>query len=104
MERLLARNVGETAATFLASEIATQIVLRVGAGAAQQLGISFGVLGTGAAYSLSTLGVSFVAGVIVDYLLDFIYAQHGKRHAGYIAIFGILNGVDIEIRRRRYPI
>lgn len=51
---------------LVGSEIAAAITIRVGIAVATRLGVSSAILGTGTAAAPETLGVSIVAGIIVD--------------------------------------
>jgi len=63
---------------IVGSEIATAITIRVGIAVAENLGVSSVILGTGTAGSLETLGVSFVAGIIVDQIVGWIIGWYDK--------------------------
>jgi hypothetical protein len=60
------------------SEIATAITIRVGTAVAARLGVSTTILGTGVAASTETLGVSIVAGIIVDWIAGRIIGWYYK--------------------------
>lgn len=52
--------------SFVAGEVAAQVAVRVATAVASRLGVSAGVLGTGAAAGWATFGVGLVAAVVVD--------------------------------------
>jgi hypothetical protein len=56
---------------LVGSEIAAAII-RVGIAAAARLGVSATILGTGMAAGSETLGVSFLAGLIVDQIVGWL--------------------------------
>lgn len=60
-----ARSAGGEVVSLIAGEVLTQVAIR--------LGISAGILGTGAAASPYTLGLGIVVGVIVDQLVTWAY-------------------------------
>ncbi len=57
---------------LVGSEIAAAIAIQVGKAIATRLGVSAGVLGTGAALGPETLGVSILAGIVVDQGISWI--------------------------------
>jgi hypothetical protein len=57
---------------LVGSEIAAVITVRVGIAVAERLGVSAAILGTGAAGGLETVGVSIVAGIIVDQIAGWV--------------------------------
>ncbi len=59
------RSAGGEVVSLIAGEVLTQVAIR--------LGISAGILGTGAAASPYTLGLGIVVGVIVDQLVTWVY-------------------------------
>jgi hypothetical protein len=81
VERLLSRNMKETAAkeltSFVLGDVAGHLAVRVMSAAATRLGISAALLGSGAYSGVATLGITLVAGVVVDYLLDFVLREFG---------------------------
>ena len=81
LQPTLCRELGVTAgrevASFVAMDVATQMVLRVSEAVAAELGISAGVLGTGAASTVETLGVGLVVGIVVDALLGRVMRAFG---------------------------
>jgi hypothetical protein len=77
LSRELGVTAGREAASFVAMDVATQVILRVTEAVAAELGISAGILGTGAASSVETLGVGLVVGVVVDALLGRLMRAFG---------------------------
>ncbi|MGA8611150.1 MAG: hypothetical protein WB760_05445, partial [Xanthobacteraceae bacterium] len=73
------------ASSFIASDIAAQISLRILTAVTARLGLSGGILGSGAALSVETLGVGLVAAVLVDKLLDVVMHRAGYDPEGDIA-------------------
>ncbi len=71
--------------SFVGSEIAAQVVIEIGVALAADLGISGGILGTGAYAGTMTFGVGLVAGILVDMTLDFVIRQAGYDPEGEIA-------------------
>lgn len=57
---------------LVGSEIATAIAIRVGLAVAERLGVSAGIMGTATAAGPETLGVSIVAGLIVDQIASWL--------------------------------
>lgn len=63
---------------LVGSEIAAAIAIRVGIAVASRLGASTAILGTGAAAGAETLGVSIVAGMIVDQIASWVIGWYYK--------------------------
>lgn len=63
---------------MVGSEIATAITIRVGIAVAARLGVSTAILGTGTALGAETLGVSIVAGLIVDQIASWMIGWYYK--------------------------
>jgi hypothetical protein len=59
--------------------------MEIGASLATELGISGGILGTGAYSGAMTFGVGLVAGILVDMTLDWLIRQAGYDPEGEIA-------------------
>ena len=57
---------------LLGSEIAAVIAIRVGTAVATRLGVSAAILGTGAAAGPETLGVTVIAGILVDQIAGWV--------------------------------
>jgi hypothetical protein len=72
--------------SFVGSEIAAQIVAEIGTSLAVRLGLSGGILGTGAYSGTVTFGIGLVAGILVDMALDWIIRQAGYDPEGEIAV------------------
>lgn len=70
---------------FIGAEIATQLLMEIGVSLATELGISGGILGTGAYSGTFTFGVGLVAGILVDMTLDWVIRQAGYDPEGEIA-------------------
>lgn len=62
----------------IGSEIGAAIAMRVGVAVAARLGVSSVILGTGAAASPETVGVSIVAGIIVDQIAGWLIGWYSK--------------------------
>jgi hypothetical protein len=77
------------AASFVGSEIATAITLKVGAAVMARLGVSAGILTTGAASGWATFGIGLVIGFVVDQAIGEI-----MKAAGYDAEARIAARVD----------
>jgi len=69
--------IGREVGLLVATEIATQVAIQAGRAAAAEMGVQTGVLGTGAASALETLGVGLVIAVILDYILDAVFKAAG---------------------------
>jgi len=72
-------------ASLVGGEIATIAVLEIGTSLATHMGISGGVIGTGAYAGAVTFGVGLAAGIMVDMALDFIMREGGYDPEGEIA-------------------
>ena len=77
--------VGREALTWVSADIATNVTASLATALAERLGISAGVLGTGAASGVATLGVGIAAGFVVDAVLDRVLRAMGHDPAGDIA-------------------
>lgn len=71
--------------SFVSGEIAAQIAVRVASAVAARLGVSAGVLGTGAAAGWATFGVGLVAAVVIDVAIHRATKAAGYDPAGRIA-------------------
>ena len=69
--------VGREALTWVSADIATNVTASLATALAERLGISAGVLGTGAASGVATLGVGIAAGFVVDAVLDRVLRAMG---------------------------
>jgi hypothetical protein len=69
--------VGKEVVSFVAMDVATQIVLRIGQVAAAELGVETAILGSGAASGLVTIGIGLVVGLIVDQVVAWLLKQAG---------------------------
>jgi len=78
--------VAREVASFVVSDIAANISLRILAEITAQLGLSGGILGSGAALSVETLGMGLIAGLLVDKLIDFVMHQAGYDPEGEVAV------------------
>jgi F0F1-type ATP synthase membrane subunit c/vacuolar-type H+-ATPase subunit K len=85
VSRDLKITVGREAAVWVGSDIAAIITVRIASAVAVRLGISGGILGTGAASGVATLGVGIGVGFVVDSAVDWIMRQAGYDPAGEIA-------------------
>jgi hypothetical protein len=77
LSRELGVTAGREVVSFVAMDVATQVVLRVAEAVAGELGISAGVLGTGAASTVETLGVGLVVGFVIDALIGKVMRAFG---------------------------
>jgi hypothetical protein len=71
--------------SFIASDIAANIAVRILAAVTARLGLSAGILGTGAALTVETLGVGLVAAFLADMALDWAMHKAGYDPEGDIA-------------------
>ena len=71
--------------SFIACDIAANVSLRILTAVTGRLGLSGGILGSGAALSVETLGVGLVAALLVDKLVDFVMHRAGYDPEGDIA-------------------
>jgi hypothetical protein len=85
VSRDLGITVGREAGVWIGSEIAAAITVRIASAVAVRLGISGGILSTGAASGLTTLGIGLAVGFVVDGAVDWIMKQAGYDPAGQIA-------------------
>jgi hypothetical protein len=67
------------------SDVAAAVTVRIVSAVAVHLGISGGILSTGAASGMATLGIGLAAGFVLDSPVDFILRQAGYDPAGQIA-------------------
>jgi hypothetical protein len=77
--------VGREVSSFVAADIAANISLRILTAVTARLGVSAGILGTGAALSVETLGVGLAAAFVADMGLDWIIHQAGYDPEGDVA-------------------
>ena len=77
--------VGREAVTWVGADIATSITISLATALAERLGVSAGILGTGAASGTVTLGVGIAAGFVLDATLDWVLKAYGHDPAGDIA-------------------
>jgi len=85
LDRDLKVTAGREVASFVAMDVATQVVIRIARVAAAELGVEAAILGAGAASTLTTLGVGLVVGIIVDQVIAWVMKQAGYDPAGEIA-------------------
>jgi len=78
VSRDLQLDVVREVASFLAADIAAQVGLRVMTAVAAKLGVSSGILATGAASTVATFGVGLAACIAFDYLFDWGLKLVGK--------------------------
>jgi hypothetical protein len=78
-------NVTSEVVSWIAGDIATALLLEVGASLATELGISSSVLGAGAYAGVFTAGVTFIAALLVDMALDWVIRQAGYDPEGEVA-------------------
>jgi hypothetical protein len=77
--------IGREVVTWVAADIATNVAISLSTALVERLGLSGGILGTGAAIGVETLGVGLAAGIILDVLLDRVLQACGHDPAGDIA-------------------
>ena len=77
--------IGREAVVWVASDIAAAVTVRIASAVAVRLGVSGGILGTGAASGVATLGVGVAVGFVVDGAADWIMRQAGYDPSGEIA-------------------
>jgi hypothetical protein len=77
--------VGREAASWIGADVAANITLCLATALAERLGVSAGVLGTGAVSGVATLGIGIAAGFLVDAVLDQFLRAIGHDPAGDIA-------------------
>lgn len=82
--------------SFVSGEVAAQIAVRVATAVAARLGISAGVLGTGAAAGWATFGVGLVAAVVIDVAIDRV-----TKAAGYDPVERVATKVDEVLEQVR---
>lgn len=73
------------AVTWVGADIAANITVSLSIAIAERLGISAGILGTGAASGVATLGIGIGAAIILDGLVDRLLQAAGHDPAGDIA-------------------
>jgi hypothetical protein len=66
----VAKSVGNDVGSLVVGEVATQVLTR--------LGISAGILGTGAASGWATFGIGMAAGIVVDWVWGLVSNPEGK--------------------------
>ncbi len=76
--------VGREIGMLIASDVAATAALQAAKAAAAEMGVGAGILGTGAASTVATLGVGMVVAVILDYLLDQVFRMAGYDPAAKI--------------------
>ena len=76
---------GREAAVWIGSDIAAAIGIRIASAAAVRLGVSGGILGTGAASSVATFGVGLGVCFVVDAVVDKVMREAGYDPSGQIA-------------------
>jgi hypothetical protein len=77
--------VGREVASFVAADIAANVSLRILTAVTARLGVSAGILGTGAALGFETLGVGLAAAFVADMGLDWIIHEAGYDPEGDVA-------------------
>jgi hypothetical protein len=70
---------------FVAADVATQAALQASRTVAAEMGVEAGVLGTGAASAVETLGVGLVVAVLLDGVIDAAFKAAGYDPAAKIA-------------------
>ncbi len=76
--------VGREIGMLVASDVAAAAALQAARAAAAEMGVGAGILGTGAASTVATLGVGMVVAIILDYLLDEVFRMVGYDPAAKI--------------------
>lgn len=77
--------IGREVVLWIAGDIAGNVVVRVGSSVAVSMGVSSTILGTGAASGFATLGIGFVAGVVLDAIVDWILREAGYDPAAQLS-------------------
>jgi len=77
--------IGREAVIWVGSDIAAVVTVRVASAVAVRLGVSGGILGTGAASGVATLGVGVAVGFVVDGAADWVMRKAGYDPSGEIA-------------------
>ena len=85
-----------TTVSFIGGEVAAQVAVRVAAAVASRLGVSAGVLGTGATSSWATFGLGLVAAVVVDVAIDKV-----AKAAGYDPVAAVTERVNSALNQVR---
>ena len=76
---------GRELGVMIASDVAARAALQAAKAAAAEMGVSAGVLGTGAVSTVATLGVGMVVALVLDYVLDAVFKLAGYDPAAKIA-------------------
>jgi hypothetical protein len=85
LNRDLGATAGKGLANLVAGELGAAIALRVTTACATRLGVSAGILGSGAYSATVTLGAGLVAGLVIDRALDAFLRSRGYDPEGDIA-------------------
>lgn len=85
LQKDLPRFVAQEIVSYAGGEIAAKLAVRVAAGIATRMGISAGILSSGAVAGVGTFGLSIVAGLVVDAIIDKMLKQTGHDPEGQIA-------------------
>ncbi len=88
--------IGREAVVWVGSDVAAIVTVRIASAVAVRLGVSGGILGTGAASGVATLGVGLLAGFVVDGVVDVVMRKAGYDPAGEIArqVSGMLGRIE----------
>jgi hypothetical protein len=76
--------VGRELGIMIASDVAAQAALQAARAAATEMGVNAGILGTGAASTVATLGLGIVVAYILDAIVDQIFKLAGHDPAAKI--------------------
>jgi hypothetical protein len=79
--------------SFMAADIAANVSVRILTAVTVRLGLSGGILGSGAVLSVETFGAGLVAALLVDKLIDVVMHQAGYDPEGDIA-FKVCEALD----------
>ena len=85
LKRDAGMEVGRQVAGFVVMDAATPVVIHIVEFVAAELGIEAGILGTGAASGVATLGVGLLVGIIADKLIAWVLKEAGYDPAEEIA-------------------
>jgi hypothetical protein len=96
VSRDLKVTIGREAVVWIGSDIAAAVTVRIASAVAVRLGVSGGILGTGAASGVATLGVGVVVGFVVDGAADWVLRKAGYDPSGEIAGKVSETLIDIE--------
>ena len=77
LQRDAGMEVGRQVAGFVVMDAATPVVINIVEFVAAELGIEAGILGTGAASGVATLGIGLIVGIIADQMIAWVLKEAG---------------------------